>query len=188
MVQTQGHYINHATKEGKKVIIAGCGAMSKGESLFSQKKVFGVMGHSEKIQINTLLKQETPFYQIGDLTFLGWNHRTRKYTGKTKAFIKIQEGCNFRCSYCIIPYVRGNARSKMRTKNHHTSGKTSPWISSGEFVLTGTNIGSYGKDKMSIGCLVQRLGAIRGVRRIRLGSIEPVQIDDSFREIWVSHG
>lgn len=52
----------------------------------------------------------------------------------------------------------------------------------GEFVLTGTNIGSYGKDKgSSLGKLVQRLGAIRGVRRIRLGSIEPVQIDDSFK-------
>jgi len=63
-------YINHATKEGKKVIVAGCGAISKGESLFNQKKVFGVMGHSEKSQINTLLKQDTPFYQIGDLTSL----------------------------------------------------------------------------------------------------------------------
>ena len=54
----------------------------------------------------------------------------------------------------------------------------------GEFVLTGTNIGSYGKDKgSSLGALVQQLGRIRGVRRIRLGSIEPVQIDERFREI-----
>ena len=175
-------YINHATKEGKKVIVAGCGAISKGESLFNQKKVFGVMGHSEKSQINTLLKQDTPFYQIGDLTSLD-ETIVHEYTGKTKAFIKIQEGCNFRCSYCIIPYVRGNARSQDEAKIIEQVQKLA-LNGYGEFVLTGTNIGSYGKDKgSSLGKLVQRLGAIRGVRRIRLGSIEPVQIDDSFREI-----
>ncbi len=175
-------YINHATKEGKKVIVAGCGAISKGESLFNQKKVFGVMGHSEKGQINTLLKQETPFYQIGDLTSLD-ETIVHEYTGKTKAFIKIQEGCNFRCSYCIIPYVRGNARSQDEAKIIEQVQKLA-LNGYGEFVLTGTNIGSYGKDKgSSLGKLVQRLGAIRGVRRIRLGSIEPVQIDESFREI-----
>jgi len=175
-------YINHATKEGKKVIIAGCGAISKGESLFAQNKVFGVMGHSEKGQINTLLKHETPFYQIGDLTSLD-ETIVHEYTGKTKAFIKIQEGCNFRCSYCIIPYVRGNARSQDENKIIEQVQKLA-LNGYGEFVLTGTNIGSYGKDKASsLGKLVQRLGTIRGVRRIRLGSIEPVQIDESFREI-----
>lgn len=183
-------YINHASKEGKKVIIAGCGAMSKGESLFSQKKVFGVMGHSEKNQINTLLKQESPFYQIGDLTSLD-ETIVHEYTGKTKAFIKIQEGCNFRCSYCIIPYVRGNARSQDESKIIEQVQKLA-LNGYGEFVLTGTNIGSYGKDKeSSLGKLVQRLGAIRGVRRIRLGSIEPIQIDESFKEIlkepWLEH-
>ena len=175
-------YINHATKEGKKVIIAGCGAISKGESLFAQNKVFGVMGHSEKGQINTLLKHETPFYQIGDLTSLD-ETIVHEYTGKTKAFIKIQEGCNFRCSYCIIPYVRGNARSQDENKIIEQVQKLA-LNGYGEFVLTGTNIGSYGKDKASsLGKLVHRLGTIRGVRRIRLGSIEPVQIDESFREI-----
>ncbi|MBP9492599.1 MAG: tRNA (N(6)-L-threonylcarbamoyladenosine(37)-C(2))-methylthiotransferase MtaB, partial [Sulfurospirillum sp.] len=99
-------YINGASKRGAKVIVAGCGAMSKGESLFAQNKVFGVMGHSEKEHINSLLKNEIPFFQIGDLTSLD-ETIVEEYAGKTKAFIKIQEGCNFRCSYCIIPYVRG---------------------------------------------------------------------------------
>lgn len=175
-------YIHHLNQSGKKVIIAGCGAMSKGESLLSQKHVFGVMGHSEKAHINTLLKQESPFYQIGDLTSLD-ETIVSEYTGKTKAFIKIQEGCNFRCSYCIIPFVRGNARSQDEQKIIDQVEKLA-LNGYGEFVLTGTNIGSYGKDKGStLGKLVQRLGGIRGVRRIRLGSIEPVQIDESFREI-----
>lgn len=176
------NYINSASKRGVKVILAGCGAMSKGESLFEQHKVFGVMGHSEKEHINTLLKNDTPFFQIGDLSSLD-ETIVEEYLGKTKAFIKIQEGCNFRCSYCIIPYVRGNARSQDETKIIEQVSKLA-LNGYGEFVLTGTNIGSYGKDKgSSLGKLVQRLGAIRGVRRIRLGSIEPVQIDESFREI-----
>lgn len=175
-------YINAASKRGVKVIVAGCGAMSKGESLFSQKKVFGVMGHSEKEHINTLLKHDTPFFEIGDLSSLD-ETIVEEYAGKTKAFIKIQEGCNFRCSYCIIPYVRGDARSQDEVKIIEQVKKLA-LNGYGEFVLTGTNIGSYGKDKgSSLGKLVQQLGAIRGVRRIRLGSIEPVQIDESFREI-----
>ncbi len=175
-------YINHASKLGKKVILAGCGAMSKGESLFAQNRVFGVLGHSEKRSINTLLHNATPFFEIGDLTSLD-ETIVHEYTGKTKAFIKIQEGCNFRCSYCIIPFVRGNARSQDEQKIIEQVEKLA-LNGYGEFVLTGTNIGSYGKDKgSSLGRLVQRLGAIRGVRRIRLGSIEPVQIDESFREI-----
>ncbi len=175
-------YINGITKQGKRVILAGCGAMSKGESLFEQHKVFGVMGHSEKEHINTLLHQEAPFFKIGDLTSLD-KTIVQEYSGKTKAFIKIQEGCNFRCSYCIIPYVRGNARSQEEAKIVEEVTKLA-LNGYGEFVLTGTNIGSYGKDKgSSLGALVQQLGRIRGVRRIRLGSIEPVQIDERFREI-----
>lgn len=175
-------YISAASKRGVKVIVAGCGAMSKGESLFSQKKVFGVMGHSEKEHINTLLKYDTPFFEIGDLNSLD-ETIVEEYAGKTKAFIKIQEGCNFRCSYCIIPYVRGDARSQDEAKIIEQVKKLA-LNGYGEFVLTGTNIGSYGKDKQSsLGKLVQQLGTIRGVRRIRLGSIEPVQIDESFREI-----
>jgi len=175
-------YINAASKRGVKVIIAGCGAMSKGESLFSQNKVFGVMGHSEKEHINALLKHNTPFFEIGDLNTLD-ETIVEAYTGKTKAFIKIQEGCNFRCSYCIIPFVRGDARSQDEAKIIEQVQKLA-LNGYGEFVLTGTNIGSYGKEKgSSLGKLVQKLGSIRGVRRIRLGSIEPVQIDESFREI-----
>ncbi|MDD3343501.1 MAG: tRNA (N(6)-L-threonylcarbamoyladenosine(37)-C(2))-methylthiotransferase MtaB [Sulfurospirillaceae bacterium] len=175
-------YVNSASKKGAKIIIAGCGAISKGETLFSQNKVFGVFGHSEKEHINTLLKSDTRFYEIGDLTSLDTTI-VEAYEGKTKAFIKIQEGCNFRCSYCIIPYVRGNARSQDETKILEQIEKLA-LNGYGEFVLTGTNIGSYGKDKgSSLGKLVQKIGAIRGVRRVRLGSIEPVQIDESFREI-----
>ena len=175
-------YINSVNRKGAKVILAGCGAFSKGKDLFENEKVFGVFGHSEKKNINTLLNKNSRFVQMGDLTSLD-STIVSEYIGKSKAFLKIQEGCDFRCSYCIIPYVRGNARSQDTELILEQVRKLS-YNGFGEFVLTGTNIGSYGKDKdTSLGELVKKISNIRGVRRIRLGSIEPVQIDDSFREI-----
>ncbi len=175
-------YINGVNKRGAKVILAGCGAFSKGEDLFKDKKVFGVMGHSEKENINSLLHEKTRFVEMGDLNSLE-KTIVSDYLGKSKAFLKIQEGCNFRCSYCIIPYVRGDARSQDEELILDQVRKLA-LNGYGEFVLTGTNIGSYGQDKKSsLGNLVKRISQIRGVRRIRLGSIEPIQIDDSFREI-----
>ena len=175
-------YINGANKRGAKVILAGCGAFFKGEDLFKDKKVFGVMGHSEKENINKLLNEKTRFVEMGDLNSLE-KTIVSDYLGKSKAFLKIQEGCNFRCSYCIIPYVRGDARSQDEELILEQVRKLA-FNGYGEFVLTGTNIGSYGQDKRSsLGNLVKRISQIRGVRRIRLGSIEPIQIDDSFREI-----
>lgn len=176
-------YINQVNKQGDaKVFLTGCGAHTKGESLFESKKVHGVFGQSEKAKINTLLQAQTPFYELGDLNFVD-NNVVSEFVGKSRAFIKIQEGCDFRCNYCIIPFVRGDARSmdeKLildQVANLATNGF-------GEFILTGTNIGSYGsKEERSIASLLKKMSQIRGVRRIRLGSLEPVQITDEFKEI-----
>jgi MiaB-like tRNA modifying enzyme len=175
-------YINGLNKKGKRVVLAGCGAFSKGEDLLKEKKVFGVMGHSEKENINILLKNENSFMNMGDLNSLD-STIVSDYSGKSKAFIKIQEGCNFRCSYCIIPYVRGDSRSQDEALILQQIQKLA-LNGYGEFVLTGTNIGSYGREKgSSLGDLLKKISLIKGVRRIRLGSIEPIQIDESFREI-----
>ncbi len=175
-------YISGLQKQGKKVILAGCGAMSKGESLFADEKVFGVFGHSEKKNINTLLKSTDRFFAPGDLKSLD-ETIVEDFSSRSKAFIKIQEGCDFGCSYCIIPSVRGGARSQSETKILRQVEKLAA-NGYGEFVLTGTNIGSYGKDTgSSIATLLKQMSMIRGVRRIRLGSLEPVQIDEAFMEI-----
>ena len=165
-----------------KVILAGCGSHSKGEALFADKKVFGVMGHSEKENINDILKVETPFYEIGDLKHID-STIVEDFVGKSRAFIKIQEGCDFRCSYCIIPAVRGNARShKEKTILEQVTKLAANGF--GEFILTGTNVGSYGQDHhTSMAKLLKKMSTIRGVRRIRIGSLEPIQIDDEFMEL-----
>jgi MiaB-like tRNA modifying enzyme len=175
------NYINRLNKKSKKIYLTGCGAFTKGESLYKEKKVAGVFGHSEKQRVNELLK-ESGFFELGDLNHIDKDIVT-EFVGKSRAFIKIQEGCSFRCSYCIIPYVRGDSRSLdedlivKQVKNLASNGF-------GEFILTGTNVGSYGKDiNSSLAKLLKRLSNIRGVRRLRVGSIEPIQIDEEFIEI-----
>jgi len=177
-------YINGQGRKNPeaKVILAGCGSHSKGESLFEDKKVFGVIGHSEKEKINDILKYDKPFYQIGDLEHID-STIVEEFVGKSRAFIKIQEGCDFRCSYCIIPSVRGDARSH-KEENILTQIQKLAANGFGEFILTGTNVGSYGeKEGTSMAKLLKRMSMIRGVRRIRIGSLEPIQIDDEFKEL-----
>lgn len=176
------NYINKAQKMGVKVIVTGCGAISNQKEYREKNAVFGILGHSKKEEINSFLKLENPFVEIGDLKSID-KSIVSEYLGKTKAFIKIQEGCDFNCSYCIIPSVRGKARSQDESLIL-TQIKKLAQNGYGEFVLTGTNIGSYGRDKnTTLGKLLQKISQISGLRRIRLGSIEPSQVDESFMEI-----
>jgi MiaB-like tRNA modifying enzyme len=177
-------YISHVEKNNSnaKLFLTGCGAHTKGESLLKENRIQGVFGQSEKQKIDKLLKIEKPFYEPGDLNHID-DIVVDEFVGKSRAFIKIQEGCNFRCSYCIIPYVRGDARSMDETRILEQISRLA-LNGFGEFILTGTNVGSYGQDtKTSLAKLMKRMSQIRGVRRIRLGSVEPIQITDEFKEI-----
>jgi threonylcarbamoyladenosine tRNA methylthiotransferase MtaB len=177
------NYINSLQKLPKnpKILFGGCGAFTKGESLFKASKVNSVFGHSLKENINDILKKDR-FFDTGSLEHIDKTIVT-EFVGKSRAFIKIQEGCDFRCNYCIIPYVRGDARS-YEESHILTQIHTLAQNGFGEFILTGTNIGSYGKKQStSLAKLLKNISKIKGVKRVRLGSIEPVQIDDEFKEI-----
>ena len=177
------NYISKLEKSSApKIYLTGCGAHTKGEQLLKEGRVAGVFGQSEKQKINKLLQKPEGFYEIGDLEFVD-EAVVGEFIGKSRAFIKIQEGCNFRCSYCIIPYVRGDARSLDESKIVEQITKLAS-NGFGEFILTGTNLGSYGVDtKSSLARLLKKISYIRGVRRIRLGSIEPIQVTDEFKEL-----
>lgn len=176
------NYIYNLQRKGIKIILTGCGAFSKGKELFDKKQIFGVLGTSEKSKINDLLNTKKNFYEIGNLNFID-KDIVNQYEHHTKAFIKIQEGCDFNCSYCIIPSVRGKSRS-IKEDVLLEQAKILAQNGYNELVLTGTNIGSYGlKDHTSLGKLLQKLGKIQGIKRIRLGSLEPAQLDESFFEI-----
>ncbi len=138
-----------------------------------------MLGASNKDKINEFLGAKTSFYELGNLNFID-KDIVCEYENHTKAFVKIQEGCDFACSYCIIPSVRGKSRSvdeKALLKQVEILGANGY----SEIVLTGTNIGSYGlKNGTTLGKLLQKMGQILGIKRIRLGSLEPAQLDESF--------
>lgn len=177
-------YINSLNRLEKppRVVFTGCGVWTKGENLFKENKIDSLFGHSEKEHINDLLQKEERFFDAGDLEHID-ETIVEEFVGKSRAFIKIQEGCDFRCSYCIIPYVRGDARSYKEEKILEQI-ETLASNGFGEFILTGTNVGSYGKKQhTSLAKLLKKISQIKGVRRIRMGSIEPIQIDDEFKEL-----
>jgi len=176
-------YISQLEKTNDaKVFLTGCGAHTKGESLLAQKRVAGVFGQSEKLKIDSMLGREKPFYELGDLNHID-ETIVDDFIGKSRAFIKVQEGCNFSCSYCIIPSVRGIARSMNEVGILEQITRLA-LNGFGEFILTGTNVGSYGQDtNTSLAKLMKKISNIRGVRRVRLGSVEPIQITDEFLEL-----
>ncbi len=178
------NYIRRASKSGKRIVFAGCGVKTQGKTLYEDSLVSDVLGHSHKERINALLLGERRFFYDDDLAK---NHLDStiisEFVGKSRAFIKIQEGCDFACSYCVIPAVRGGARSyDMRQILEQVRILTDKGAL--EVVLTGTNVGSYGKDKNSnIARLLSELFKIENLKRIRIGSLEPSQIDDEFFEL-----
>ncbi len=118
--------------------------------------------------------QQKEFVDLGDVT----------YTSKTRAAIKIQDGCDRFCSYCIIPYARGRVRSRKPDKIiEEAQDIAREGIK--EIVITGIHIASYGKDFKSeykLIDLLEELNKIEGIERIRLGSIEPLLITEQFVE------
>ncbi len=104
------------------------------------------------------------------------------YDGRTRAFLKVQDGCNNFCSYCIIPYARG----RIRSRSLESSLKEARRLASNgfsEIVLVGIHLASYGKDTgESLLDLLKGLNEIDGISRIRMGSLEPTLFDDKFTE------
>ena len=122
-------------------------------------------------QIEDVMNQKE-FVEFGDITF----------TEKTRAVIKIQDGCDRFCSYCIIPYARGRVRSR---KPEHILSEIQKNAKEGikEVVITGIHIASYGKDfkqAYQLIDLLEEMNTIEGIERIRLGSIEPLLITEEF--------
>lgn len=109
------------------------------------------------------------------------NLNIKNYTNRTRAFLKIQEGCSQFCSYCIIPYARGPIRSRPSGEVLEEVHKLAE-AGFKEVVLTGIHIASYGRDLRQIGLLelVSRIHEVDGIERIRIGSIEPTIVTGEF--------
>lgn len=184
--------IRRAKKQNNKAltIVMGCYAQISPDEVAALEGVDIVLGTNERYKILDYIKEveaqevDLPLVIVEDIGKVSVfeDMQVTDLHVHTRAFIKIQEGCNQFCSYCIIPYARGRVRSR---QIESVIKEIQKLVSVGflEFVLTGIHIGSYGKDfKDGLGLidLIEAIQSLEGVKRIRLGSLEPTLIDDSF--------
>lgn len=126
--------------------------------------------------------QAVPVIDTIDIAHAPYEEMTLKTTVEhTRAYIKIQDGCNQFCSYCIIPYARGRVRSRLE-EDILQEAQTMAQAGYREIVLTGIHISSYGIDRggSELGRLLEKLSRIEGLERIRLGSLEPGIVTEEF--------
>lgn len=173
--------IRRAAKAGK-VIVAGCLAQKQAEELLRMEGVSAVIGTDERGDIvsiaERLLAGEEHINAAHGLEGCGFEiMNISAPSERTRGIIKIQEGCNNYCSYCIIPYVRGRSRSRSLADIVKEAGIL---VQNGvkELVLTGIHIASYADEGRGLGDVISELDK-SGVR-IRLGSIEPGILDEAF--------
>lgn len=165
------------------LVVVGCYAQVAKDKLEKIEEVDIVLGNNEKSNIVKCIEQyektlvtdvmqQKEFVEFGCTT----------YTDKTRAVIKVQDGCDRFCSYCIIPYARGRVRSR---KIENIVEEISQIAANGikEVVITGIHIASFGrdfKDGTSLIDLLEAINKIDGIERIRLGSLEPTIITEEF--------
>ena len=168
------------------VVAAGCYVQAKKDEIQIDEAIDIVLGNNKKQDLLTVLRQyDREKGQDKELIDLKrpveYENLQLSSTGEhTRAYLKVQDGCNQFCSYCIIPYVRGRVRSRRRPE---IVDEVKRLVENGyqEFVLTGIHLSSYGVDcEDSLLQLILAVHEIEGVKRIRLGSLEPRIITEEF--------
>ena len=168
-----------------RVIVTGCAAQVEAAGFAAMPEVSRVVGNAEKLDAATLLGGER--VRVGDIMAVRETapHLLDGFSANTRAFVEVQNGCDHRCTFCIIPYARGNSRSVPaglvidRIKRLVEGGAQ-------EVVLTGVDLTSYGPDlpgSPTLGRLVQRiLTHVPALRRLRLSSIDSIEADPALVE------
>lgn len=164
--------IRRAVRSGAKVIVTGCYSQLKSDNVKSMPGVFEVVDNARKFDIVKMITSV-------DVDLCYGSH------GRSRPYLKIQDGCNLRCSYCAVPFARGKSSS---IPEEEVIEKVQIIESRGynEVVLTGIHIGSYGRDltlKSNLKKVLKRILCETRIRRIRLSSLEITEVDEEFIEI-----
>ncbi len=183
--------IHRAKKKNPDAVIvaAGCYVQVQEDALLEEAMADILVGNNKKKDIAHILRQyfenDQKVNEVLDLT------RDQDYeplfvtnvSGHTRAYLKIQDGCNQFCSYCIIPYTRGRIRSR-NPEEVITEVRRLADNGFKELVLTGIHLSSYGKDlgNTSLLEIIEQIHEVEGIERIRLGSLEPRIITEEFAE------
>lgn len=171
------------------LVVTGCYAQVASKELEKIEEIDLIVGNTEKKDIVNIVenykKDISSKYEISDINnqkeFVDFG--TTTYTEKTRAVIKVQDGCNNFCSYCIIPYAKGRVRSrKLESVIDEIKSIAQKGIQ--EVVITGIHVASYGLDfkdeNIRLIDLLEEINKVEGIKRIRLGSLEPNIITDEF--------
>ncbi|MEJ2155855.1 MAG: tRNA (N(6)-L-threonylcarbamoyladenosine(37)-C(2))-methylthiotransferase MtaB [Desulfobacteraceae bacterium] len=169
-----------------RIVVTGCYAQTAPDEIKAIDGVQYIVGHSDKMGIARIL-EEMPTPNSGANVIREEIQHTRCFDpmpsvvpeSRTRAFLKIQDGCNAFCTYCIVPYARGQSRSMpVADVVHHLEQLTKADFK--EVVLTGIHLGTFGKDLRPATSLLDLLALVcrrSRIRRLRISSIEPTEID-----------
>ncbi len=169
------------------VIVVGCYSQLKPEEVGHIEGVDLVLGTQEKFHIPAYLgdlqKNETTKIETTRLANIKNYHRSFSWGDRTRSFLKIQDGCDYYCSFCTIPFARGRSRNDTI---ENTVAEAQKAVEKGykEIILTGVNIGDFGKstDENFLD-LLRALEKVKGLKRLRLGSVEPNLLKDEIIQL-----
>lgn len=180
--------INRIARENPHAIIVVMGCFIEANKDYDNPNVSIIIGNKDKNKVVSLVneyikdnKSKKLLYDDFDLKFE--DMYITHMNSRTRAFVKIQDGCENFCSYCIIPYTRGKCRSKDKDK---VLSEIRELVQNGykEVVLTGIHTGHYGSDiNSNLGDLLEEIVKIDNLQRLRLSSIEITELDDKFLKI-----
>lgn len=180
--------INRIARENPHAIIVVMGCFIEANKDYDNPNVSIIIGNKDKNKVVSLVneyikdnKSKKLLYNDFDLKFE--DMYITHMNSRTRAFVKIQDGCENFCSYCIIPYTRGKCRSKDKDK---VLREIRELVQNGykEVVLTGIHTGHYGSDiNSNLGDLLEEIVKIDNLQRLRLSSIEITELDDKFLKI-----
>lgn len=165
------------------IIAVGCMIQNKKDN-FEDLEIDIALGNKDKSKIVHYIKefQDKKIEKFYDINQMEFENMTLNNFDLTRAYIKIQDGCDNYCAYCIIPYVRGHVRCK---KKDIVINEAKSLIKNGhkEIVLTGIHTGNYHDNDYALADLLNDLTKIKGLERLRISSIEATEIDDRVLEV-----
>ncbi|MGH6618277.1 MAG: tRNA (N(6)-L-threonylcarbamoyladenosine(37)-C(2))-methylthiotransferase MtaB [Alphaproteobacteria bacterium] len=173
---------------GARIIVTGCAAQVGADGFAAMPEVDSVIGNGEKLRPESYAGAGGPRVEVGDIMAAEEtaHHLVTGFEDRARAFVQVQNGCDHRCTFCIIPYGRGNSRS---VPAGAVVEQARLLVEAGynEIVLTGVDITSYGADlpgRPSLGQLARRLlTLVPALRRLRLSSIDAVEVDDDLLDL-----
>lgn len=170
------YLLRHAHSIGLKTVLTGCVAQIEKEKLLEEPFIDFVYGNEDKFKIAELLKENKEFAVKDLMSEQEFCKVTLEDTTKTRISLKIQDGCDNRCSYCVIPYGRGKSRS---AASDFIINEINKYVEHGykEVILTGIHIGLWGKEfDKEILDLLKEIEVKTKIPRYRLGSLNPHEI------------